>query len=93
MLPLQVEAAKELVAKVPARIVGVWVGVASLEGLTDLAKKSLGEGASDKEVGEEVSRLVEEIEWGVTSGVFEFTVLEDTDEARVEDVKKVIKYL
>ena len=95
-----VNLAKKLVNLSGARLVGVWIGLDDLEKFESRLKAKIASGAvpiPDDETEESVLRakvrqVVKDIEFGVVSGVFEFTILnEDVDES-VKQLKDAAGY-
>jgi guanylate kinase len=92
--------AKKLVNLSGARIVGVWVGLDSLEKFESRFKAKLESGTMVIPEGEtedsvfraKENQIVKDIEFGVVSGVFDFTILNDDLEESVKDLKKAASY-
>ncbi|KAL7438231.1 hypothetical protein ACHAXM_006095 [Skeletonema potamos] len=85
-----VELAKKMVNLSGARLVGVWIGLDDLEKFESRLKMKISSGLvpiPEDETEETVLRtkirqVVKDIEFGVVSGVFEFTILnEDVDDS------------
>eukprot|EP00580_Thalassiosira_gravida_P015126 CAMPEP_0201668752 /NCGR_PEP_ID=MMETSP0494-20130426/20889_1 /ASSEMBLY_ACC=CAM_ASM_000839 /TAXON_ID=420259 /ORGANISM="Thalassiosira gravida, Strain GMp14c1" /LENGTH=608 /DNA_ID=CAMNT_0048149275 /DNA_START=128 /DNA_END=1954 /DNA_ORIENTATION=+ len=92
--------AKRLVNLSEARLVGVWIGLDDLDKFESRLKAKIASGAvsiQEDETEESVLRakvrqVVKDIEFGVVSGVFEFTILnEDIDES-VRQLKEAASY-
>jgi len=92
--------AKRLVNLSEARLVGVWIGLDDLDKFESRLKAKIASGAvpiPEDETEESVLRakvrqVVKDIEYGVVSGVFEFTILnEDIDES-VRQLKEAASY-
>jgi hypothetical protein len=80
--------------------VGVWVGLDSLEKFESRFKAKLESGTMVIPEGEtedsvfraKENQIVKDIEFGVVSGVFDFTILNDDLEESVKDLKKAASY-
>jgi len=92
--------AKKLVTISGARLVGVWIGLDDLEKFESRLKAKIASGAvlipedetDDTVLRSKVRQVVKDIEYGVVSGVFEFTILnEDIDES-VKQLKEAASY-
>ena len=95
-----VDLAKKLVNISGARLVGVWIGLDDLEKFESRLKAKMASGAvpipddetEDSVLRAKVRQVVKDIEFGVVSGVFEFTILnEDIDES-VRQLKEAANY-
>jgi len=98
-----VELAKKL-AKIPAlRLVGVWVGLGSVPEFEKRVGAMIDSGTLTIEEGEtrestirsKIREIVKEIEFGISSGVFEFTILNDdaeNTEKSLLQLKEAAKY-
>lgn len=95
-----VDLAKKLVKLSGARLVGVWIGLDDLEKFESRLKAKIASGAVPVPEGEteegilraKVRQVVKDIEFGVVSGLFEFTILnEDVDES-VRQLKEAAGY-
>eukprot|EP00578_Thalassiosira_sp_NH16_P006291 CAMPEP_0181123258 /NCGR_PEP_ID=MMETSP1071-20121207/25790_1 /TAXON_ID=35127 /ORGANISM="Thalassiosira sp., Strain NH16" /LENGTH=591 /DNA_ID=CAMNT_0023208361 /DNA_START=17 /DNA_END=1792 /DNA_ORIENTATION=+ len=95
-----VDLAKKLVNLSSARLVGVWIGLDDLEKFESRLRTKIASGAvpipddetEDTVLRAKVRRVVKDIEFGVVSGVFEFTILnEDIDES-VRQLKDAAGY-
>ena len=82
------------VATVPdARLVGVWVSLDSLpaiEARLTVRAAELGEGPEWVERG--LRKAVEDIEYGVTCGVFEFTIINSDVESSMVELRNAARY-
>lgn len=85
-----VDLAKKLLDISGARLVGVWIGLDDLEKFESRLKAKIASGSvlipddetDDSVLRSKVRQVVKDIEFGVVSGVFEFTILnEDIDES------------
>ena len=95
-----VDLAKKLVNISGARLVGGWIGLDDLEKFESRLKAKMASGAvpipddetEDSVLRAKVRQVVKDIEFGVVSGVFEFTILnEDIDES-VRQLKEAANY-
>lgn len=95
-----VSLAKKLVNLSGARLVGVWIGLDDLEKFESRLKAKIASGTvpipedetEDSVLRAKVRQVVKDIEFGVVSGVFEFTILnEDIDES-VRQLKDAAGY-
>jgi len=95
-----VELTKKLTQIGGARIVGVWVGLDSLDKFEARIKTEIDAGritVPDDETEETMIRtkirdIVSDIEYGLVSGVFEFTILNDDFEKSLEQLKDAAAY-
>ncbi|KAL3798295.1 hypothetical protein HJC23_000209 [Cyclotella cryptica] len=92
--------AKKLVNLAGARLVGVWVGLDSLEKFEERLMAKLKSGAVPLPEGEteesllraKIGQVVKDIEFGVVSGIFEFTILNDDIEESMRELKDAASY-
>mmetsp|Transcript_5163 Transcript_5163/g.7853 ORF Transcript_5163/g.7853 Transcript_5163/m.7853 type:complete len:566 (-) Transcript_5163:85-1782(-) len=95
-----VELAKAIIRIPGARVIGVWVGLDSMEKFETRLKEDIESGAipiPEDETKETVLRskkreIAQDIEYGVVSGVFEFTVLNDEFDSSLEQLKFASEY-
>jgi len=95
-----VELAKSLTRFEGVRIVGVWVGLDSIEKIQNRTKLQLESGeikipdgeSADSVLRARVKKIVKDIEYGVISGIFEFTILNDDIEESVQELKAAAEY-
>ena len=95
-----VDLAKKLVNLSGARLVGVWIGLDDLDKFESRLKAKIASGAvaiPEDETEETVLRakvrqVVKDIEFGVVSGVFEFTILNEDVEESVTQLKDAANY-
>lgn len=95
-----VNLAKKLASLAGARLIGVWVGLDSLEKFESRIKNKIASGAAvipSDETEEEFLRgkvrtVVKDIEYGVVSGVFEFTILNEDVEESMTQLKEAAEY-
>jgi len=82
------------------RLVGVWVGLKTVDEFEKRLNDEIDEGkiiVPDDETRESVIRarikeIVSEIEFGISSGIFEFTILNTGDEASLQQLKDAAEY-
>jgi guanylate kinase len=82
------------------RLVGVWVGLESVQEFEDRLQANIANGIlsiPEDETPESVIRarikqIVKEIEYGLSSGIFEFTVLNRNMEDSVQQLKDACRY-
>jgi guanylate kinase len=95
-----VSLAKKLVSIAEARLVGVWVGLDSLEKFESrlMAKIQSGsvtipDGVTEEELLRiKVNQAVKDIEYGLVCGLFEFTILNDDIDESVKELKEAASY-
>lgn len=95
-----VELAKKLTQVPGIRIVGVWIGLDSLESFEQRIRAQIESGhiyVAPDESPESVLRgiirqVVKDIEYGIVSGIFEFTILNEDLEDSLEQLKKAAAY-
>jgi guanylate kinase len=100
VLDANVSLAQKLSAVSEARLVGVWVGLDSLEKYESRFKSKIQSGAIEIPDGQteesmlraKVNQAMKDIEYGITSGVFEFTILNDDIEESVKELKDAAEY-
>ena len=102
VIDADVDLARQLLALAssgkPIRIIGVWVGLDSLEKLRDrlrskLASTSIPSGETEESIIRgKIRKVIKDIEFGVVSGVFDFTILNDDFEQSVMELKEASKY-
>jgi guanylate kinase len=89
---------KELSGK--AKIIGVWVGLDSLDKLKDRLKLKLATTPIQFSPGEteesyiraKIRKVIKDIEFGVVSGMFDFTILNDDFDMSLVELKEAAKY-
>ena len=99
-----IDADTELAAKLKsvagARIIGVWVGLDSLDKLKTRIRSQIqsniiqvpnGE-TEDSFIRGKIRKVVKDIEFGVVSGMFEFTILNDDFEHSLNELKAAGEY-
>ncbi|KAL7464670.1 hypothetical protein ACHAXS_005003 [Conticribra weissflogii] len=95
-----VELAKKLVNVPGARLIGVWIGLDSLEKFQSRLKAKIDSGTltiPDDETEESflrarVRQVVKDIEFGVVSGLFEFTILNEDIDDSLRQLKEAAEY-
>jgi guanylate kinase len=92
--------AEKLKGVAGARIIGVWVGLDSLDKLKDRFRAQIQAKSIKVPSGEtdetfirgKIRKVVKDIEFGVVSGMFEFTILNDDFEQSVAELKEAAQY-
>ncbi|KAL3774146.1 hypothetical protein ACHAW5_010600 [Stephanodiscus triporus] len=92
--------AKKLVNLSGARLVGVWIGLDDIDKFESLLKAKIASGGIGIPDGEtedavlraKVRQVVKDIEFGVVSGVFEFTILNEDIGESVRQLKEAASY-
>lgn len=92
--------AKQLVNVSGARLVGVWIGLDDLEKFESRLKSKIASGGvavpdgetEDSVLRAKVRQVVKDIEFGVVSGLFEFTILNEDIEESVRQLKEAAGY-
>jgi len=82
------------------RLVGVWVGLDATEKFEERLKAQIENGALSIPENEsessylrrKIKEVVSDIEYGITSGIFEFTILNDDQEKSIEELKDGASY-
>ena len=100
VIDADVNLSKKLTSLGGIRLVGVWVGLDSLEKFENNLKDQIASGEipiPDGENAESVRRtkireIVQDIEYGVVSGIFEFTVLNDDFDDSLLQLKNAAEY-
>eukprot|EP00584_Thalassiosira_punctigera_P013763 CAMPEP_0172552264 /NCGR_PEP_ID=MMETSP1067-20121228/43718_1 /TAXON_ID=265564 ORGANISM="Thalassiosira punctigera, Strain Tpunct2005C2" /NCGR_SAMPLE_ID=MMETSP1067 /ASSEMBLY_ACC=CAM_ASM_000444 /LENGTH=604 /DNA_ID=CAMNT_0013340197 /DNA_START=65 /DNA_END=1879 /DNA_ORIENTATION=- len=95
-----VDLAKKLVNLSEARLVGVWIGLDELEKFESRLKTKIASGTVpipddetvDSVLRAKVRQVVKDIEFGVVSGVFEFTILNEDIDDSVRQLKEAASY-
>lgn len=95
-----VELAKRLAALTGTRIVGVWVGLDSIDKIQNRIRLQMEAGeisippneTEDSILRSRVKQIVKDIEYGVISGIFEFTILNDDLDQSVKELKAAAEY-
>jgi len=92
--------AKKITKVNGARLIGVWVGLDSLDKFESRIRKQMEEGAlrvprdetEESILRAKIRETVKDIEYGVVSGIFEFTILNDDLEESIQLVKTAAQY-
>lgn len=95
-----VDLAKKLVNLSGARLVGVWIGLDDLEKFESRLKAKIASGGvsipddetEDSVLRAKVRQVVKDIEFGVVSGLFEFTILNENIDESVSQLKEAANY-
>ena len=94
------DTAKKLVQISGARVIWVWIGLDDLEKFESRLKLKISSGAvkipddetEDSVLRAKVRQVVKDIEFGVVSGVFEFTILNEDINDSVRQLKEAANY-
>mmetsp|Transcript_32922 Transcript_32922/g.49705 ORF Transcript_32922/g.49705 Transcript_32922/m.49705 type:complete len:556 (-) Transcript_32922:45-1712(-) len=100
VIDADVESAQEISRMAGLRIIGVWVGLDSTQKFEDRLKEQLATGSLSIPDGEteaaflraKVDEIVKDIEIGILSGIFEFTILNNDVEQSVQELKEAANY-
>ena len=100
VIDADVPLAKKLANLPEARLIGVWVGLDSREKFEDRLKSKIRSGSITVSEGEtedslvraKMKQAIKDIEYGVVSGVFEFTILNDDIDESVKELKEAAEY-
>eukprot|EP00956_Cyclotella_meneghiniana_P035338 scaffold114051_cov73-Cyclotella_meneghiniana.AAC.3 len=100
VIDADVPLAKKLANLPEARLIGVWVGLDSREKFEDRLKSKIRSGSitvsedetEDSLVRAKMNQAIKDIEYGVVSGVFEFTILNDDIDESVKELKEAAEY-
>jgi guanylate kinase len=95
-----VDVAKQLTKVGGLRLVGVWVGLSSMSEFESRLDSLINEGAitiPQDESRESVLRgrirdIVQEIEYGISCGVFEFTILNENEDDSIKELREAAMY-
>jgi len=95
-----VELAKKMVNLSGARLVGVWIGLDDLGKFESRLKMKISSGAvpipedetEETVVRNKIRQVVKDIEFGVVSGVFEFTILNEDIDDSLKQLKDAASY-
>ena len=95
-----VELAKKLQKMSGARLVGAWVGLNSVQEFEDRLKVQIDNGEipiPEDETEQSVLRarireIVQEIEFGISSGIFEFTILNENQAESLKQLREAANY-
>lgn len=100
VIDASVDLTKELLKIGDARLIGVWVGLDSVEKYQDRIEQRLESGvlaipentSKGDYMRSKVKEIVTDIEFGLVSGIFEFTILNDDPAIGVEELKAASEY-
>ena len=95
-----VELAKKLVGISGARLVGVWIGLDDLDKFESRLKTKISSGmveipedeTEDSVLRAKIRQVVKDIEFGVVSGIFEFTILNEDVDDSLKQLKDAASY-
>lgn len=95
-----VDLAKKLRKLPGSRLIGVWVGLDSMEKFEANLKKQIESGelvipegeTEESVVRAKVKEIVQNIEYGVVSGMFEFTILNDDTDVSVAQLREAAEF-
>jgi guanylate kinase len=95
-----VDLAKKMQYLSGARLIGVWVGLPSVSAFeerieNDIANRkiSIPEGETKESViRARIKEIISEIEFGLGSGIFEFTILNEDPEQSIKELKQAASY-
>ena len=95
-----VEMSKKLTRIPGLRIIGVWVGLNSVDEFEKRLSQAIDTGTiaieedetRESTIRNKIREVVKEVEYGISSGVFEFTVLNDNEEASLKQLKEAAAY-
>jgi len=100
VIDANVDLAKKLVNVPGARLIGVWIGLDSLEKFQSRLKAKIDSGAlsipndetEESFLRARVRQVVKDIEFGVVSGLFEFTILNEDIDDSLRQLKEAAEY-
>lgn len=92
--------AKKLTSMSGARLIGVWIGLISVKefeqrigDLVDNGEISIPEDETrESVVRARIREVVQEIEFGISSGIFEFTILNENDDESLKQLRDAANY-
>jgi len=95
-----VDLAKRLTKVSGARLIGVWVGLDSTEKFETRLRQQLESGeieiptddTEESVIRAKIREVVKDIEYGIASGIFEFTILNDNPEESIKELKAAAEY-
>ena len=100
LIDADVELAKKLKSLAGVRLIGVWVGLGSVDDFETRLGQEIDSGAID--VSEDESRegvirarireIVQEIEFGISCGIFEFTIINQDEDESVKQLRDAAAY-
>jgi hypothetical protein len=94
------ELAKRLTSLAGLRLIGVWIGYDKVEDFESNIAKQIDSGLipiPEDETRESVIRarirdIVQEIEFGISSGIFEFTIINEDEDASLKQLREAASY-
>lgn len=100
VIDADVELAKKMVGVSGARLVGVWIGLDDLDKFESRLKMKISSGlvpipedeTEDTVLRAKVRQVVKDIEFGVVSGLFEFTILNEDIDDSLTQLKDAASY-
>jgi hypothetical protein len=95
-----VDLAKKLATISGARLIGVWVGLDSVDKFESRLKEQIQSGqveipsdeTEESVIRAKVREIVKDIEYGIVSGIFEFTILNDNPDVSIKELKTAAEY-
>jgi hypothetical protein len=95
-----VEFSKRLTAVSGLRLVGVWVGLNSVAEFESRLEQQIESGEielpedepRESVVRARIKEIVQEVEYGISSGVFEFTILNQDDDDSIRQLQEASNY-
>jgi guanylate kinase len=95
-----VELAKRLAKVSGARLIGVWVGLNTMVEFETRLEKEIASGAivipedesKDSVIRARVKEIIKEVEYGISAGFFEFTILNVDKEKSIAELKEAASY-
>ncbi|GAX19498.1 hypothetical protein FisN_19Hh073 [Fistulifera solaris] len=95
-----VELSKKLTRIPGLRIIGVWVGLNSVDEFEKRLGDAIDSGAivideeetRESTIRNKIREVVKEVEYGISSGVFEFTILNENEESSLQQLKEAAAY-
>ena len=100
VIDADVELAKQMTQLGGTRLIGVWIGLDSLEKFEMRLSSQVEAGTipippdetAETVVRSKIREVVKDIEYGVVSGIFEFTILNDDFDASLKQLKEASEY-
>jgi len=95
-----VDLARKLTKVSGARLIGVWVGLDSTDKFESRLKEKVQSGeieippdeTEESVIRAKIREIVKDIEYGIVSGIFEFTILNDNPEESIKELKTAADY-
>jgi guanylate kinase len=95
-----VDLAKKLQTLSGTRLIGVWVGLQSVSDFEERIKNDIDSGkmsippeeTEESVVRARIKEIINEIEYGLGSGIFEFTILNQDPEQSLKELKRAAEY-